>query len=386
MFKHLRSFIFIFLFGIGLSPFLAYSQSPVISAPIITSGPIKVSTANLLDVTIQGFSESSKHKLQVVINYAAACDNQFLPASILTVPELTLDDLGKIPLEYQSFYDASWEYADGNFKQSVLQTGFLPEGCYEVCYTFTEDPEQVTTKTCIQFTIEGSSPFYLLTPFDGTVIEDPYPILSWTPYESGSGELLTYQLTLTEYFSGQSPIEGILSNTPRFQEKSIDNSFLQYPITALPLDLCRHYAWKVDVLKNDEILVKSSEIWTFSTKCEDKFDVGVANNRYHFLTDDADNIPFNLTGDTLRMVLNHPYQRIEDYRVSVESLHNGSLTSVMPDFIEVGNLEENKGVNVGENLCFIDLKALGFIPGEQYLLKANNQNSTFYLYFQYHKP
>lgn len=305
-----------------------------------------------------------------------------MPASILNIPELILDDLGKISLDYLPFYDASWEYTDENFNKSILQTGFLPEGCYDICYIFTEEPEQVISKTCIQFTIEGSSPFYLLTPFDGVTIEDPYPILSWTPYQSG--ELLTYQLTLTEYFSGQSPIEGILSNTPRLQEKGIDNSFLQYPITALPLDFCRHYSWKVDVLKNNEQLVKSSEVWTFSTKCEETFSPSVVNSRYHYLTDDAFNVPFGVVSDTLRFILSHPYAEIPNYRISIKSLNSGQSYDVKPFFHNTLDIHE-AGMTVGENYCMVDLKALGMIPGEQYVLNASNQNNTYLLHFLYHK-
>lgn len=381
-------------------PIFLSAQSPVLIPPPILGGSIGISTLNLLDITVQNSNLISQHALRVSINYAPVCDGAFQPVSFLDIPHLILNDLGKIEQTVLSSYDASWQYNNGDFKAFIYQTGHLPPGCFEVCYQYVEPIEGFVTTTCIQFNVQSDFPFYLLTPFDQAVVDDPYPILSWTPYEASPN--CTYQLTLAEIYPGQSDMEAIISNAAKYFESGLTSTFLQYSSLVSPLENCRHYVWRVDVL-NGDVLLKSSEVWQFDTKCDEIFNPVVANETYHFLTDDKDNVPFNVIGDTLRFVLNHSYDKIENYTITMESLNTSSIIDVKPVLIPSSTIgqttatptvdqpidnptqTETDAVTAGQNYCLVDLKTLGFVPGDYYLLRASNQNNTYFLYFLYYQ-
>jgi hypothetical protein len=393
-------------FFAALLPLSLSAQSPVLIPPPVLGGPIVVSTLNLLDITVQSPNPSGKHILSVYINYDPLCVGAFEQVSFLDIPELILTDAGNIDPAQQSSYDALWQYQNGEFQAFVGHIGNLPPGCYEVCYRYVEDIEGYSTSICIQFNVQSDFPFYLLTPFDQSVVEDDYPILSWTPYEALPN--CSYQLTLTEIYPGQSSMEAIISNVPLCFESGLISAFLQYPPSAVPLEKCRHYVWRVNVF-NGEALIKSSEIWQFDTKCQEVFNPNVANRTYHLLTDDADQMLFNVVGDSLIFNLNHPYEKIQNYTVTIESLNTNIRTEIKPVFMSaatvgqpptVGGNDGGTGIppnpviitsqveegtaSTGTNYCLIDLKALGFIPGDYYLLRASNQNNTYFLYFLYH--
>lgn len=373
-------FCILFIFRVNVS-----AQSPILIPPTILDGPTKVSTLDLLNVIVQNFDPLSQHLLSVGIRYAPICESNQNIVSSLNLSDVQLDNFGKIKSEYLASYDGLWLYSDDAFQDYIIHTGFLPPGCYQVCYDFTDKIESVTTVSCIDFKLDSDIPFYLLTPFDESIVNDQYPIFSWTPYGVMSMSDYTYKLSLVEYYNGQSKVDAILFNSLKLFEEKIEDAFIQYPASASPLERCRQYVWRVDVGQGDYI-VKSSEIWQFKTSCDDVFTPEVQNAKYHILSDDRDNIPFNIVGDTLRFILNQPYQILENYIVSIESLNTNNIVEVRPEMIVEGNDDTEKfNLLVGENYCLIDIKSLGFIPGDQYLLKAGNQKDIQYLHFKYFK-
>ncbi len=365
-----------------LVPAILFSQDLIIQPPIIVGGAVKVNTLDFFDITVMNFNPASEHSLDITVSYSNKCDGLLQPAILLSIPFLKLMESGKIEPEIITQYNNNWKFIDNSLSEAINQNGYFPIGCYEVCYRYIDLVEQIEAKVCIEFKIDNGLSFFLLTPFNESVVDDPFPIFSWTPYEISPE--FSYRIVVTELYDGQTEIQAISVNTPLLAENNISSTFIQYPISSIPLWDCKNYAWHVDVLKGVDI-VQSSEVWRFKTKCDETIDPKVVNSTYYFLTNDADNIPFNIVGDTLRFILNQPYQEISNFKTSILSLNTSSLIDVHPSLIDKGIALEDYKINTGENYCFIDIKKLGFIPGDQYKLLVTNQTDTYYLYFQYYK-
>lgn len=57
---------------------------------------------------------------------------------------------------------------------------------------------------CIDQQVQPVSPPRLISPLDGVIVEEPYPLFAWTPPTPLTpGEPATYKLTIVEMLEGQ---------------------------------------------------------------------------------------------------------------------------------------------------------------------------------------
>ena len=188
------------------------------------------------------------------------------PINVTSTPTVLVDNTKII-----KFRDATYPYPD--IKDQIERTGRIPEGHYTLCLDV-EDPDggKLVQNACSDFTIVYPDPPHLVTPFDGDSLENnmQYPVFQWTPVVVPPSYQLNYSLKIVEILPGQTPSKALSSNIPLYENDNILNSTLVYPISALPIETGKTYAWQVQALdqygyspaQNDG----KSEIFTFSKK------------------------------------------------------------------------------------------------------------------------
>ncbi len=186
--------------------------------------------------------------------------------NVNSIPTVIVDNTKII-----KFSAATYPYTD--IKDQIERTGRIPQGHYNLCLDI-EDPEggKLVQNVCSDFTIVYPDPPHLVTPFDGDSLENnmQYPVFQWTPVVAPPDYQLNYSLKIVEILPGQTPSKALNSNIPQFENDNILNTTLVYPISALPIEAGKTYAWQVQALdqfgypptqNNGE-----SEIFTFRKK------------------------------------------------------------------------------------------------------------------------
>ncbi|MCX6273124.1 MAG: hypothetical protein NTU44_18290, partial [Bacteroidetes bacterium] len=162
---------------------------------------------------------------------------------------------------------ANQVFHDSQFYNYYLTHGKFMSGSYHVCYTFKELAEPQEKMQCIDHFIPFQNTLHLISPFDESYIQTSNPFLTWI-YTGVLDAGYSYSITLSEKDSNQTAEEAILNNQMLFS-LALDENSLLYPITAIPLEPCKEYAWKVDVTNGSQIVI-TSEYWSFSIDCPDE--------------------------------------------------------------------------------------------------------------------
>ncbi len=168
------------------------------------------------------------------------------------------------------FSSASYSHSD---LKNIERTGRIPEGHYTLCIDVEDVEGKVLVKNvCSDFTIVYPDPPHLVTPFDADSLESnvKYPVFQWTPVVVPADYQLRYSLRIVEILNGQTPLKALDSNIPQYENDNIFTTTLIYPISALPLDTGKTYAWQVQVLDQFGFPPTQnngkSEIFTFNYK------------------------------------------------------------------------------------------------------------------------
>lgn len=73
----------------------------------------------------------------------------------------------------------------------------------------------------------------LISPQDGAVIQDEYPVFTWMPpMPIPPGQEITYVVKIVEILNGQTKEEAMQSNPAWFENKDIQTTSFQYPVSA----------------------------------------------------------------------------------------------------------------------------------------------------------
>jgi hypothetical protein len=257
----------------------------------------------------------------------------------------------------------------------ISQTGRFPEGEYEYCFEFTgveksNAPEQVF-ENCFNYLIQPLIPLNLIYPGDGDEICNTRPELTWQPAMPLNNNL-RYQLMLAEKKGKQQAADALMNNVPVLQQDNIAGFMLLYPPQVPALQKDKIYVWLV-IAYLGNTRVTQSEIWEFSTKCDDK-KADSLKGSYRELSSSL-NGNFYITGNTLRFSITNPYNKEKmDY----------SIIDLSDPARKIDNLPEVK-VQTGLNKIDIEMEDIkGLDANKMYLLKIRNiGNQPLYLRFIY---
>ena len=175
-------------------------------------------------------------------------------------------DLDPVSGKFNSKYD--------KIKEIAIRTGTLPAGNYAFCITVINadagEEGGELGKDCIQVSVAHPSPPELISPQDGAVIEEDYPIFTWmSPMPIPLGEMITYHLIIYELHDGQTKEEAMQSNPVWFEEKDITSTSFQYPVSARNFEMGGRYAWQIICFMDPNLSNGlKSEVWSFEYKYE----------------------------------------------------------------------------------------------------------------------
>lgn len=170
-----------------------------------------------------------------------------IPAAGLAAPTTTLVLNGSQIIDIDAL-----EYAK-SVERTLMMTGSLPEGTYELCLSVhDQNGNNITIGDASCITIETSvpEPPQLLAPIDDEELLGTFPIFRWHPVTGVNTKrsIISYKLKVCPVFSGQSPRDALDRNPVLFERKDIRTSYYQ----TLPGDLhfdyypqVRRYAWYV---------------------------------------------------------------------------------------------------------------------------------------------
>lgn len=155
-------------------------------------------------------------------------------------------------------------------QQIVASGGNFPPGVYRIVYTlYGKTPDGAFTplgEDALETTVEALWPPMLLSPADGDSIDNPTPLLTWTPaFSSSYIGTLEYTLNLVEVMDGQNPYQAMQANPAYFSQSNIPATLLPYPPGGQILQIGKTYAWQVHARASGTGL-GASEVWVFTLK------------------------------------------------------------------------------------------------------------------------
>jgi hypothetical protein len=259
---------------------------------------------------------------------------------------------------------------------AVSRTSRFPEGEYEYCYEFIENPKASNPQTyfnCFQYALQPLTPLLLVDPFDRSTICNIRPDLIWTPpmpVQPG----MKYRVLLVEVKNKQVPAEALSTNVPIIFSGNIVNNILSFPAQSPSLTEGKTYAWQV-VAYNEKTAVIQSEIWSFAVKCNERKADSTAFSYAELKTEASGN--FYLADRIVRFSFNNPYgDGILEYDIR-------NLSDPSRKIKKLPAIKMRSGLNV------IDLD-LGTHPafknGGQYILTISNvENHELQMRFLFKK-
>lgn len=150
----------------------------------------------------------------------------------------------------------------------LQQNGYFPSGQYLYDYKIILLPSQeLLLEQSFIHELQPAAPLNLIEPYDKDELCEQRPLLSWQPHIPFTNGT-QYQVVLTEIKDKQKAIEALQYNLPLINQKGISANLMMYPAVARELEKGKQYVWQVTAYRGNTVLNRS-EIWTFTTKCQD---------------------------------------------------------------------------------------------------------------------
>ncbi|RKY91106.1 MAG: hypothetical protein DRQ01_08215, partial [Ignavibacteriae bacterium] len=145
------------------------------------------------------------HPLKVYVQAAITEDNAGIIATASTIgfmlnPGLTVFNNTNF---YELNPEVSYLNSDPRYQESVIRTGGLPSGYYEICiYIKLTGSNQEVGNTCIQHSVAQIPPPTIISPQDGEEIQIQSPTFTWLLAIS-QGMNAVFAIKIVEVMEGQ---------------------------------------------------------------------------------------------------------------------------------------------------------------------------------------
>jgi hypothetical protein len=147
--------------------------------------------------------------------------------------------------------------------------GDLPFGDYRVCVKVSLVNNGIiedVTEDCFTKEYTPLSPPYLVSPANEEEIQNPNPMLVWSPpMPILSGLKPVYKLKLVEVLSGQSCYDALQRNYALLESDNVLSTQVLYPLNAPALTPGSRYAWGISTRMGDYNF-GNTEVWCFYYK------------------------------------------------------------------------------------------------------------------------
>lgn len=149
------------------------------------------------------------------------------------------------------------------YEQFATRTENLPEERYEFMALLDPNPGD----DMIELQVRQPQSLILISPHNGAKLspEEKYPTFTWTPPRVSSLVGTKYQLRIVEILPGQTKEEAMKSNKLWYEGKNIAGSSFQYPLSAKAFEPGKQFAWQVQALNRNGMIIGKSEIRTFTS-------------------------------------------------------------------------------------------------------------------------
>ncbi|RFS22049.1 DUF928 domain-containing protein [Chitinophaga silvatica] len=242
----------------------------------------------------------------------------------------------------------------GNTKVATVcrQSGYFPEDDYEYCFELIGESShagEILGTQCYDYHLQPFSPLILTSPMDQDEICDKRPALYWQPLlPSIPG--MQYRLLLTELKSGQAKQEALRYNFPIINQQFINLPMLFYPPAMKELEEGHRYIWQVTAYRNEMILA-TSEIWTFQVHCNDTLPTSKADGYRNI--DDLIKGNFYLAKGRLLFAVNNSYASTTlNYSIICISKPTLKMRKLPTVKLKPGNNHIN--IDLSDNKSFVD--------------------------------
>ncbi|GEM_PF-3556754 len=218
--------------------------SPYLSDWMTTPNVIKVTVLNTLPET-QTFHIKIKLESDRDGTVFEGVSSNF---TVLSGATYTIDNSNLIHFDTGSI--------NNDLVDKVKTTNMIPEGIYTLTLElYSEGDENPVDGPVVEnFYVLSFDRPELLAPADQEVIEDESSLIfQWAPVVEGiSGFSVRYHLSLFEIKPGQIPFQVISSSYPVFETDVIDNTQLNYPVSAYGrLEKGKQYIWYIQAYNNN---------------------------------------------------------------------------------------------------------------------------------------
>jgi hypothetical protein len=209
-------------------------------------------------------------------NSSSSTKRVFLKGMVKTGTQKTLFEVHSSPFDLPpgthiyspiTVSTARTAHFDPTIQNALNNTGEFPAGAYITCVAVFEEQNTIRQdENCVENNVEIISPPILVSPEHQSNPDNLNPTFTWIPPSPIRNlNRVQYDFVLVELFDHQSSLEGILRNPPYYFETGLNQTVQPYPITALPLNFEKRYAWQITA-RIDDYIVGKSEIWEFVIK------------------------------------------------------------------------------------------------------------------------
>ncbi len=150
---------------------------------------------------------------------------------------------------------SSWDY-DDRIVNNILKTGRIPEGKYEICFSYFENYVLVE-KNCIDFEIVIPEIPDLISPIDEENISDLFPRFEWTPSFAPTEMDINYSIKMCLKEDNENPYYSI-TKVPILEKNTNKNSLI-YPMSSPPLENGKTYVWQIQLLDENSNPIGENE-------------------------------------------------------------------------------------------------------------------------------
>lgn len=278
----------------------------------------------------------------------------------------------------------NYTFGENSLLRSIIQRGGLfPAGDYRFDYSVIGINGAVQTKIA-DYTLSHSviMPAFLqlVSVFDKDSLKESNPTFMWLPasathtegnYETEIEYKLTYTISIVEVLTNQTPYAAMTSNPKFFYQQNLENTLLTYPYSARKFEPCKTYAWQVRGIINGQTVI-SSEIWTFTTPCEQPL---IIPNSPVLVKNNPDLAICNVLNNTVY------FAYYEEYAVEDGATLNATIYDTKNKAV-VSKEQLGLLLKTGYNTFTINTcpKNANLLNGQNYLLViTNTKNEKWYL-------
>ena len=263
-------------------------------------------------------------------------------------------------------------FLQGDYEDYVIRTSKFPPGSYEVCVQIIlVSGNEVIAEDCYEKSVQEYLPPSLISPEDGTAVNESQPYFTWSPVPGSNAGDISYKLGVVELNNNQSPVAAFESNPVWFEQEGITSPLFQYPVSAREFDTSKAYAWKVAAFTGGD-KVAESEIWSFSFKADTASDEEEQDEEKE---KEEALIPEQYV--QLKSDFREGYYLLDDYQLRFVYENQYSTAAIKCALVTTRNeivarnlLDEKQ--NPGLNFNKLDMTNR-VTPGETYLLRCTNQ-------------